>query len=365
MSPELLYLLRRRIGASGPLRFDEFMDVVLYSDPHGYYRNHVPGADFDYETSPTLTPWFGRLVLQELEAVWEQLESPERFTVVEVGGGNGDSAAAAVASVDGGFEKALRWAFVEPIDTVANLQRYRLGSSERYSWVESLDDQPPVTGVVLAHEVLDNFPFRLFEVGKDGAKEVRVGSARNHLTQVLFPIGPEIADLAAPALEHLEEGDRFELRTGVDAWVASAARVLERGNLLVVDYGNIEPEIWTRHPSGSMVTYQRGELGVDPFDNLGGADITAHVNFSALDRAAQDAGLHVLPLRTQKGWLEKLGLGQVVAELRRQATKAQAEGRHADYLRHLAERSRVELLGARGGLGDYLVFSAEKSAAAQ
>jgi SAM-dependent MidA family methyltransferase len=361
MSPELLYLLRRRIGASGPLRFDEFMDIVLYSDPHGYYRNHVPGSGFDYETSPTLTPWFGRLVLQELEAAWEQLGSPEEFTVLEVGAGSGDLAAAAVASVEGGFSEALRWFFVEPIDTVRRLQRFRLGSSGRYRWVESLSEVEPVTGMVLAHEVLDNFPFRLFEVGGDGPKEVRVGTARHHLTEVLFPIGPEVFDLAAPALEHLEEGDRFELRTGVGSWVTAAARVLERGRLLVVDYGAIEPEIWTRHPSGSMVTYRRGDLGIDPFDNLGGADITAHVNFSALERSARDAGLHVLPLQTQKAWLEKLGLTEVVADLRRRAVKAQAEGRHADYLRYLSERSRVELLGARGGLGDYLVFTAETS----
>lgn len=361
MSPELLYLLRRRIGASGPLRFDEFMDIVLYSDPHGYYRNHVPGSGFDYETSPTLTPWFGRLVLQELEGVWEQLGSPEEFTVVEVGAGSGDLAAAAVASVEDGFKEALRWVFVEPIDTVRQLQRFRLGASERYSWAESLSEVTPITGVVLAHEVLDNFPFRLLEVGKDGPKEVRVGTARHHLTEVMFPVGTEVFDLAAPALEHLEEGDRFELRTGIGPWVADAARVLENGRLLVVDYGEIEPEIWTRHPSGSMVTYQRGNLGTDPFDNLGGADITAHVNFSALERSAQDAGLHVLPLQTQRGWLEKLGLGEVVADLRRRATKAQAEGRHADYLTVTAQRSRVELLGARGGLGDYLVFTAGTS----
>ena len=361
MSPELLYLLRRRIRASGPLRFDEFLELVLYSDPHGYYRNHVPGADFDYETSPTLTPWFGRLVLQELEEVWEQLGTPDTFTVVEVGAGNGDLAAAVSGAAEGDFNAALRWVLVEPIDTVERLQRFRLGSSERYSWVRSITDVAPVTGMVLAHEVLDNFPFRLFEVHSDGPREVRVGTARHHLTEVLFPVGPEVFDLAAPALEHLEEGDRFELRTGVDAWVADAARVLHTGRLLVVDYGEIEPEIWTRHPSGSMVTYRRGELGKEPFENLGDADITAHVNFSALDRAALDAGLDILPLQTQRGWLNKLGLEKVVSFLRSEADKAQAEGRHADYLTITAQRSRVELLGARGGLGDYLVFTAEKT----
>jgi SAM-dependent MidA family methyltransferase len=360
MPPELLYLLRRQIRASGPLRFDEFMDLVLYSHPHGYYLNTVPGADADYQTSPTLTPWFGRLVAQDLKSVWEGLGSPAEFTVVEAGAGNGDLAHAAADAAEGAFDQALRWTFVERSDAVTDLQRSRFGLRGRFSWVKSFDELEPVTGVILAHEVLDNFPFRLFEVVKDGAMEVRVGATRDHLTQVLFPIGPEVADLVAPALEHLEEGDRFELRTGVETWVAEAAFALQRGRLMVIDYGDLEPEIWTRHPSGSMVTYRRGQLGTDPFENLGAADITAHVNFSALGRAAQDASLELLPLQTQRGWLESLGLKELVAELRRLAANAQAEGRHGDYLSFTAQRSKVEMLAARGGLGDYLVFTAGK-----
>ena len=360
MSPELLYLLRRQIRASGPLRFDEFMDLVLYSYPHGYYLNTVPGADADYQTSPTLTPWFGRLVAQDLRAVWEGLGSPAEFSVVEVGAGNGDLAHAAVDAADGAFDQALRWTFVERSDSVTGLQRSRFGLRGRYSWVKGFGELAPVTGVILAHEVLDNFPFRIFEVGKEGAMEVRVSTARNHLTEVLFPIGPEVAELVAPALEHLEEGDRFELRTGVEKWVAEAAMTLERGRLMVIDYGELEPEIWTRHPSGSMVTYRRGELGTDPFENLGAADITAHVNFSALARAAQDASLELLPLQTQRSWLESLGLTELVAELRKVATQAQEEGRHGDYLSFTAQRSKVEMLAARGGLGDYLVFTTTK-----
>ncbi|HEX2054228.1 MAG TPA: SAM-dependent methyltransferase [Actinomycetota bacterium] len=360
MSPELLYLLRRRIRTSGALRFDEFMKLVLYSDPHGYYRNHVPGADSDYQTSPTLTPWFGRLVVREFESVWERLGSPAEFSIVEVGAGNADLAASATEAAEGAFAQALRWVLVEPIDTIARLQKVRLGSAGRFVWVDSLAELPAVTGIVLAHEVLDNFPFRIFEIKEHGPVEIRVGSVRNHLQEVTFPIGEEVEGLIAPALEHLEEGDRFELRTGVAEWVTQAAGVLEEGRLMVIDYGAIEPEIWTRHPAGTVATYRRGQLGTNPLEEVGDADITAHVNFSALGRAAQDAGLHLLPLQTQRGWLEFLGLKELTAEMRRLEQKARDERRHGHYIGLMAQRSKVEMLGARGGLGDYLVFAAEK-----
>lgn len=360
MSPELLYLLRRRIRAAGPIRFDEFMELVLYSDPHGYYRNNVPGGDSDYQTSPTLSPWFGLLVTQEIRAVWEGLGSPAEFTVVEVGGGNADLAAAVVDAADGEFGHALRWVYVEPLDSVAAMQRARFGSSEKFSWISDLDELAPVTGVILANEVLDNFPFRIFEVAKDGVVEIRVGFTRHNLHEVRFPVGPEIAEQLAPALEHLDPGDRLEVRSGIKEWMAKAARGLAEGRLIVVDYGDLEPETWTRHPSGSMVTYRQGELGKDPFEEVGGSDITAHVNFSAVARAATDAGLELLALQTQKGWLESLGLKELVADFRRREAEAQAGGQHPEYLRIMAQRSKIELLAARGGLGDYLVFGAKK-----
>lgn len=357
---ELGYLLRGMIRSSGPLRFDRFLEVVLYGDPHGYYRNHVPGADSDYLTSPTLTPWFGRLFAGHLEREWTHLGSPEHFTVVEAGAGNGDLAASTVAGLTGGLEEVLTWVLVEPLDTVAGLQRSRLGTGGRFRWAASLKDLEPVTGIVVAHEVLDNFPFRRFEVGPDGPLEIHIGTSRTGLQEVLRPPGPAGEELAAPAMQHLTPGDRFELHEGLQEWVSDAAAVLERGSLLVVDYGDMEPDLWLRRPGGSMVTYRRGELGTDPLVHIGDADITAHVNFSALERAARTAGLAPQPHATQREWLQGLGIDEVVTAMRRHEERARTEGRHADYLGLVAERSRVQTLAAAGGLGDYLVFTARR-----
>jgi SAM-dependent MidA family methyltransferase len=108
------------------------------------------------------------------------------------------------------------------------------------------------------------------------------------------------------------------------------------------------------------VTYRDEGLGTDPLADPGEADITAHVNFSALARAAAAAGLVPEPLGTQREWLQALGAGQVADDLRHRQEEAQLAGDHAGMVQLLAERSRLSALSARGGLGDLLVFSARK-----
>lgn len=358
MSAELLYLVRRRIREHGPLRFDDFMSLALYSDPHGYYRSHVPGADSDYHTSATLTPWFGRLAGRRLRQMWASLGSPDEFTVAEVGGGSGALGAAVLQHADGTFRRALHWAFVEPMPAIAELQASRLGHLGRsVRWVEELVELAPLTGCILANEVLDNFPFRIFEKGELGPVEVRVDAARHALQEALVPAGPQADPEILAALEHLEVGDRYEVRSGLGDWVSAVASALRAGYLLVIDYGDVEPQLWTRRPGGSMVTYRQGQLGTDPFEELGSADITAHVDFTDLARRLAAAGLHVQDPVPQRDWLRALGLDEVIDRLRETEAAAQQAGRSADSMAALAERSRVQAL-ASGVLGGYLVLEA-------
>jgi SAM-dependent MidA family methyltransferase len=171
---------------------------------------------------------------------------------------------------------------------------------------------------------------------------------------------PTLAALAAPALGDLDEGDRLEVSPATLDWVTRAAGALERGTMLVIDYGDEEPDLWRRHPAGTLLTYREEGLGVDLLAAPGEADLTAHVNFSALTRAAVAAGLEPGPLRTQREWLESLGSAQASDDLRRRQEEAQVAGDHAGMVQLLAERSRLSALSARGGLGDLLVFSATR-----
>src|SRR2546426_9707773 len=98
MAESLLGDVRERIRSGGPVPFESFMRLALYHPRFGYYATRVPGSGGDYGTSPSLTPWFGRLVARELSAMWDAVGKPDRFTVVEAGGGRADLPAAVLAS---------------------------------------------------------------------------------------------------------------------------------------------------------------------------------------------------------------------------------------------------------------------------
>jgi len=358
-------VLAQLIREKGPISFDSFMNTALYSDPGGFYRKHVPGDSATYRTSPSLTPWFGRLVSRQLETFWHQLGEPAEFVVVEVGPGSGELALAAIEGASEQFRKALQWMFIEPFPSIASSQREKLAASPvPATWCERLEDAVPFVGVILANEVLDNFPFRIFEVRGKGAVEIAVDLVGQEFVETEISIADaDLKERSAAAAVVLEDGDRFELSLHQEEWVGRAAGVLESGYVLAIDYGDEEPQTWTGRPAGSAVTYSNGSLGMDLLKDPGSADITAHVNFSALQRAALRAGLEVGRLLTQREWLDSLAIRDVVEGLRQAQKQAETERDHGGAMSLLAERSRVESLRSRGGLGDLRVFLAAKNTA--
>lgn len=353
--------LRVRLSETGPLRFDEYMSLVLYELPDGYYQTHVPGEQGDYRTSPTLTPWFGRLVSRHVETLWRSLGSPEKYDLVEIGGGDGSLAEAFLESSSGRFAEALNWWFVEPFEQIQKTQRVRLSRFSNVHWVQRIEDLDPIEGAVLANEVLDNFPVRVFEVSDGEALEVWVGAdEKGKLAEHLRPIQDPIPMRVELALKVLEDGDRFEISDHIEQWCERLSAVLRKGHCILIDYGASEPEMWTQRPAGTLVTYRQGQLGVDPLSSPGEADITAHVNFAHLISCMAPNGIVKQELKTQREWLLDIGLDKVSDQIRSEQMEAASSGDHGSTVGLLAERGRVEALAARGGLGDLLVFIGAK-----
>lgn len=364
--------ITKRIRRGGPISFAEFMNIALYHPTLGYYASRVPGPRADYRTSPSLTASFGRLMAKMLHRMWELLGEPEVFTVIEVGGGAGDLALAAARALPEPLRKAITWRFVERFEKVRAIQAERLkGEAVRAEWSGEVGEAPPAAGCVVANEVLDNFPVQVFEVIDGQPVELLVGVEGDRLVETRSerplsvrpdPAHSELAEYARVAAAHLEDGDRFEVRPGVEEWCRRADAALERGYLVVIDYGDTTPDLWIKRPAGTMVTYKDENIGLDPFDCPGERDITAHVDFTSLERAASASGFVAQPIVTQREFLEELGIADIGRGLRWAQQEAQSAGNHVDAMQLLAERGRLQALTARGGLGDLLVFVAKKNA---
>jgi SAM-dependent MidA family methyltransferase len=354
-----------RIGSTGPLPFVDFMRLALYHPTDGYYATRVPGHGSDYRTSPSITPWFGRLVARQLETMWEALGEPDPFWVVEVGAGLGDLASGTMEAA-GPLSAALHWRFVERFARVRSWQQRRLGRGAAVAtWSLTLGEPPVAAGCVLANEVLDNFPVHVLEVTAGGVRELYVDLDGDHLVERLGPLStPTLDGPARQAATHLGEGARFELCPELGAWCDEAAHSLQRGYLLLLDYGDIEPDIWLDHPRGTLATHAPADVGPSPLDEPGRKDITAKVNFSAVLRAVEAAGFRPEPLVSQRTWLLSLGLAQVADEIEVAGFEAALEGwlEQAEVLQ--GELGLLLELGAVGGLGDLLVLRAAKGAPA-
>jgi len=295
--------------------------------------------------------------------MWGALGWPPTFNMVEVGAGRADLAAAALEG-GGPLQGALRWRFVERFEGVRQLQRARLGpAGAALEWSPSLGEPPAAAGCVLAHEVLDNFPVHVLEVAGGGdVREVYVDAEGSRLVERLGPLSREaLSEPAREAGRRLAPGSRLEVCPALPGWCRDASAAIDRGYLLLIDYGDVEPDLWLRSPRGTLVTYGPDGPGDDPLADPGMRDVTADVNFSAVTRAVAGCGFEPQLFTSQRVWLRSLGLDEVVDGLELAADRATTHDLHEEALKLHGEVSELLALVARMGLGDIMVFRAVKA----
>lgn len=323
-------------AAGGALRFDRFMELALYGE-HGFYttRGRAGRHRGDFITSAEVGPLFGTVLARMIDAEWERLGRPADFVVVEVGAGPGTLARAITSA----------WA----VDPSAHPTRYvavEVSPAQRElhpAGVESRADLPagPITGLVLANELLDNLPFRLL-VFDGGWREAHVASDRGAFVEVLRPVAdpPPMLPASAP------HGARVPWQQAARDWVVDARARLVGGAVLVIDYvtprtAQLAGEPWRNW----LRTYRGHERGAHYLRDVGEQDITAQV---ALDQLPEPD-----ELRTQAQLLQRWGIDELVEEGRRAWAAAAA----APTVAALAMRSRVreaEALLEPSGLGGFL-----------
>ena len=345
--------IRRRISNHGAVTFAEFMDVALYWPDGGYYSAGDPfGPAGDYYTSPMAHPAFGALIALQLFQMWRLLERPARFSVVELGAGNGmlgRDLPGFSEEISRDFRTALRYVCVD-----------RRGGKEAETGIAGVSRVASstvpfrgLTGCVLSNEYLDAFPVHLVEHSGGRLREVFVTVEGGKLVEALEePSTPLLADRLSDLGVALEEGQRVEINLSLGEWARSVVASLDRGYVLTVDYGRLAEDLYSSRarPRGTLTTFYHHTQTDAPLRRVGQQDMSAQVDFSSVMRAGEAAGLGTLGFTAQGRFLESLGwerLRERVAGLR--------HGMLSLHERR-ANLSGMEDLVRSGGLGDFKVL---------
>jgi SAM-dependent MidA family methyltransferase len=277
------------------------MERALYEPGLGYYTRGVgrPGRAGDFLTAPETHPIFGWAIARQLEELWHILGRPDPFVVREHGAGGG----------------ALRDAILGGLARDGSPLHAALG----YETVEVGDDttRAPIVGAVLANELLDALPVHRV-VGRDGAlRELYVDWADGAFVEREGdPSTPHLGQRLRDEGVVLADGQRGEISLAIDDWTTRVAQELERGMLLLIDYGYAATELYSpRRADGTLLAYVRHRAHDDPFRNVGRQDLTAHVDLTAVERAATTARLTRVGVTTQAEFLVGLGIGEMLSEI--------------------------------------------------
>jgi SAM-dependent MidA family methyltransferase len=318
----LATLLADRIRARGPLTFAEFMETSLYHPQHGYYSRAESRRFADYYTSVDVHPIFGRLLARQFQQMWTVLGRPEPFWLVEAGAGSGRLAGHILDLIEKYFPEmypVLRYVAVEASAGRRAARAAALAKHVSAKRAISAAEMPlgiPI-GCVFSNELLDALPVHRVVCERGELREIHVGIAGEEFIEVTAPLStPLIAEYFSRQGIELAEGQQAEAGLAACRWIEDAGGRLGRGFVLTVDYGHEASELHNeRHMRGTLLAYERHRTSEDFYRAPGEQDLTAHVNFTALDLWGRPAGLERAGLVSQGSFLLALGRENEFADL--------------------------------------------------
>ena len=307
--------------ADGLLPFDRFMDLALYAPGLGYYvagaQKLGPGGDF--VTAPELSPLFGDCLAHQCAEVLQALGGG---SLLEFGAGSGALAAQILTRLGALGTLPERYLILEPSAELQARQREHLQRTlpwavARCLWLTTLPEN--FSGVVIANEVLDAMPVHRFRIGEDGAfQEVFVRRDGDRLREVTAaPRSPGLREAVEALIEAglaCAPGYSSEINLRLPPWLHALAERMTAGLALLIDYGY--PRAAYYQPDrymGSLMCHFRHQAHGDPYRHLGLQDITAHVDFTAVAEAGQQAGLELEGFTTQAHFLIGCGIHERLA----------------------------------------------------
>jgi SAM-dependent MidA family methyltransferase len=307
---ELVQVIRDEIAHLGPMSCERFIELALYHPRLGYYSQERVriGRQGDFITNVSVGKLFGQILADQIIELWELLDRPAEFTVVEAGAENGDLASDLLTSLSES-QPAVDWKYVivEPNANKQNQQRERLGTT--VSWASSLQDLDPITGVVLGNELLDAIPTRVVELSQDQWREVCVVLEGETLGFTLEPVqDSRLTRIIEKIPTPVPQPYRTEINLAAQDWIRTAAESLQLGFILLIDYGFSRIDYYSSlRIQGTLTGYRDQRRQENILEGIGETDITAHVDFTTIAEAGLKVGCQLLGYTDQHHFMVGAG----------------------------------------------------------
>jgi len=344
-NPALGALLRDEIRRGGPISFARFMEAALYQPALGYYAGAAArvGRAGDFFTASHVGPIFGRCVARQLAEIDRVLEAPDPFVYVEHGAGRGYLARDVLDAVSRCDPARLARTTIRLVDRSAAM---RAEAAARVPEAEVLEAgrAEGAAGAVLAVELFDALPVHRLRRRRGALREIAVGlDGDGRFVEAETDPSPEVAAVAARYGAAPEEGDEAEVCLAAGPVLAELARSIGRGYLLLFDYGAHAQDLYSgRRRRGTLLAYRRHVTSEDYLAAVGSQDLTAHVNWSQVEDAAQALGLTVAGFTTQDRFLIQNGILEAFGE---------SDSARWNEPEQVRERLRAKQLIDPGGMG--------------
>jgi len=372
--------IEQEIRERGPIPFSRYMEICLYDPSHGYYSRNAEqfGKAGDFYTASDVHAVFGRLLARQFDQIWQALDRPREIEILELGPGRGLFARDVLDWSNKkfpGFFAALTYTLQESSPALRaklqdNLREHidagraivpeeRSGSSE-FVWGRapspvqahvgtaapgcpaerssasanirrSLAPDTPL--IVFANEFFDALPVEILSThGK-----LHIALENNRLRETwLAPLAEELEFLDCYSV-HPEADERIEVPRISQEWIKQISSAIARGLLLVIviDYGYTRDQQVAGRYRGTLMAYRHHSASSDPYQAPGEQDLTAHVNFTALAAACEQAGMTCEKLLTQSQFLMGIGEGNQFADAFEDCRIPQERAKVALQLKHL------------------------------
>ena len=308
-NPALIERIRVEIKTRAPVPFAWFMRQALYHPEHGYYSSGrcAIGRRGDYFTNVCVGPLFGQLLAAQFAEIWGQLGKIDNFVLVEQGAHHGEFARDVLEIARKrwpDFFAAMRYRIIEPFPILQDRQLQMLtGFEDKVEWRDSIDAIEPFSGVHFSNELLDAMPVHLIvsQCGTDLIAPTECAWLEKFVTlngDMFGFVDQPIAD--SKLRDHLQKlpvqlaGYQTEVNIAALDWIDNLSHKLDRGYVITIDYGHHRGEFFAPHRSaGTLQVRAQHRLLQSPFDEIGHADITAHVEWTSIAERAEECDFEI------------------------------------------------------------------------